>query len=162
MMDELDILDDHGQHEIRPQTRPAFLTVLCILTFVGAGLGLIWAFFGWIWVSAAEGLMDAFSTVNSPNPEDNEAYRWMHWLKFLMIAYLVGNALCITGAIIMMFMRKIGFYLYLLGQVIPLIIIVIMLGGNLTEPGSQIWLFMALIFPAGFIVMYGLNFKYLR
>lgn len=161
MMDELDILDDHGEHSVRPQKRPAFLTVLCILTFVGGGLGLIYSFFMWIGISAAENLMEAFSNGVASDAGD-EAVRMMHWLKLLMIAYIGGNALCITGAIIMMFMRKIGFYLYIAGQVIPLAIIVFMLGNSLTEPGSQIWMFMAMIFPMGFIVMYGLNFKYLR
>lgn len=161
MMDELDILDDHGKHVERPQKRPVFLTVLCILTFVGGGLGLIWSFFMWIWLSAAEGFMEAFANVGS-DPIEDEAFRMMHWLKFLMISYVIGNALCITGAIVMMFMRKIGFYIYIVGQLIPLVIILIMLGGNLTEPGAQVWLFMALIFPMGFIVMYGLNYKYLR
>lgn len=159
-MDELDILDDHGEHQARPQKRPVFLTVLCILTFVGGGLGLIYSFFMWLGLSAAEGFMEAFNS--DVNDVENEAIRMMHWMKFLMVSYLVGNTLCIAGAIIMMFMRKIGFYLYILGQIIPIVIILFMLGSSLTEPGSQFWIFMALIFPIGFIVMYGLNFKYLR
>lgn len=163
MYDELDILDNGTEDVYQNQKRPAFLTVLCILTFVGAGLTMIYSFFMWVSLTAAERMFETFGDVTEDfGGVENESFQVFGWMKFLMLMYLLGSVLCVAGAIFMMFMRKIGFYVYIVGQIAPLVVIGLMLGSNVQNELGMVGLMFAAIFPIGFIVMYGLNFKYLR
>ena len=51
--------------ETNVTTRPAFLTVLCILTWVGSGLGLIGGLFGLMSASVLEGTDFGNSALNA-------------------------------------------------------------------------------------------------
>ncbi len=159
MHDELDILDN-GTEVKYTGKRPVFLTVLCILTFVGAGLSAIYYLFAWVGLSAAERLVESFD--QGIDNAGAQAVNAFHWLKLFMISGLVGSVLCVAGAIAMMFMRKFGYYIYIAGQVIPLVVMFLGLGTSIQNEFSLMWVVMMSIFPAGFVVMYGLNFKYLR
>jgi len=159
MYDELDILDNGTGDVYKNQKRPAFLTVLCILTFVGAGLTMLYSLFMWISFTAAERMFNAFGDMGGAQ---DESYRMFGWLKFLMLTYLISSVLCVAGAIFMMFMRKIGFYIYIVGQLAPLVVTGLMLGSNVQNEFGMMGMFFTAIFPIGFVVMYGLNFKYLR
>lgn len=165
MEDELDILDN-GTDTAYKGARPSFLTVLCILTFVGTGLGIIYSFFMLFWISTMERMFESVGDLNDVsnlNDQFANSYRWMKWS---MIGGVLANLLCLSGAIVMWKMRRIGFYLYIVGQVIPLIFAVLsfnsIFGGGMFNSFGIVGMIAGMIFPIGFIVMYGLNFRFLR
>lgn len=158
MQDELDLLDS-GTDIKYAGKRPAFLTVLCILTFVGAGLSLLYCFIAWVGVSAAEAMVESFGNGNGMN---DQAFDGLRWFKIMLLAGTIGSLLNIVGAFVMMFMRKWGFYTYVLGQALPLLIMVYLILTSTQDQFSLAGLIFLSIFPIGFIVMYGLNFKYLK
>lgn len=148
--------------------RPVFLLVLCILTFVGAGIGLIGAVISLLTMGQAE---EAFNQMNNVmgelggelgmNLEDT--YKWAKISNYLN---LLGNALCLGGALLMFRLRKFGFYIYVPGQIFPLIGAYLALnsmfgGGILAGLGVFSVVFNAFIAIA-FIVMYGLNLKHMK
>jgi hypothetical protein len=82
--------------------RPSFLTVLCILTFIGSGLGVLGGILGLIGSSA----LGMFSPQGT------------------MVVQLLGLAaagLCLFGAIQMWGLKKQGFMLYLAGAVLGIV-----------------------------------------
>jgi hypothetical protein len=82
--------------------RPGFLTVLCILTFIGSGLGVLGSILGLIG-SSALGMFAPQGT---------------------MVVQLIGlasAALCLFGAIKMWGLAKQGFMLYLMGGVLGIV-----------------------------------------
>ena len=89
---------------VNGQGRPTFLTVLCILTFVGSGLGILSGLFGLLGLS--------FLSSMSSSLEGG-----MLWA---LIA-LVSSVLCLFGAIQMWGLKKIGFSLYLVGSILAII-----------------------------------------
>jgi hypothetical protein len=121
-----------------PETnqRPVFLTVLCILTFIGSGLALLFALLGLIAAGAIDSMMSSF-----PMPTGASAGP----LKSIILLILYGASL--YGAILMWQLKRIGFYLYTVAQVIILIL------------GFGV---LSLIFTAAFIIMYGVNLKYME
>ena len=118
--------------------RPVFITVLAILTFVGAGFGVI-SGLGQLSIDGGLG----GSTI-------------------------IANLLCIVGAIMMMKLKKVGFYLYVVGQLTPIIYVFAVLGGleamSVPGLGSAVAAVTAivLIVPIAFIVMYALNLKHMK
>jgi hypothetical protein len=84
--------------------RPTFLTVLCILTFVGSGLGLLGGLFGLLGL----GFLSSFSSSVGGG---------MIWA---LIA-LISSALCLFGAIQMWGLKKMGFSLYIVGSILAIV-----------------------------------------
>jgi hypothetical protein len=82
--------------------RPGFLTVLCILTFIGSGLGLLGAIFGLIGASFI-GMFTPQGTM------------------IVQIIGLLASALCLFGAIKMWGLYKQGFMLYLVGAILGIV-----------------------------------------
>jgi len=111
--------------------RPTFLTVLCILTFIATGLGLLFGLIGLV----AAGAIESFSQY-LPVGVDGGIFK--------AIITLVLVAASLYGAIQMWKLKKLGFYIYAGANVIMLIL------------GFSIW---SLIITAAFIVMYYLNLK---
>ena len=62
MDNEINFLDLEISENTGPKQRPVFITVLCILTFVGAGLAIISSLFSMLTMGHIEG---SFMTMNS-------------------------------------------------------------------------------------------------
>jgi hypothetical protein len=90
--------------------RNKFLSTLCILTFIGSGIGLLEAILGFY----------TFFTLNPSlillNPGDYGDYSLL-----MFSAFLFGNGLCFSGAILMWKLRIKGFWFYLSGILLSLI-----------------------------------------
>lgn len=84
--------------------RPTFLTVLCILTFIGSGLGVLGGILGLLGSSVLASFAPAGGTV------------------LVSVLSLLASILCLFGAIQMWGLKKMGFMLYLGGSVLSLIV----------------------------------------
>jgi hypothetical protein len=117
-------------------TRPTFLTVLCILSYIGCGLSII------------SSLMQLATT------------------PLAGVLNLVASLICLFGVIQMWKLKKMGFYLYLVGEIAPLIITFATLGfaAMFSFAGGFMALIAGLmsIFPILFIILYALNLKHLN
>ena len=120
--------------QVEAKQRPAFLTVLCILTYIGSGLGVLFSLLGIFGVGAMNSFMSNFAGVSA-----NAGI-----MKPILILLFSGAS--IYGAVMMWGLKKMGFYLYVAAQVLILVF-------------SFGWI--GLFFTALFILLYGLNLKHL-
>jgi len=153
---------------VQENKRPTFLTVLCILTFVGVGISIVTSIISMLTVSAASAMLDtATSMANATGTEmDNVTNTAVSAANSLakngMIYYILLIVLalvCLVGAVMMWKMKKTGFYIYVVGELAPVILPFIFFGGFGILGGFAMVL--GLIFPIAFIIMYGLNLKHL-
>jgi hypothetical protein len=136
---------------------PSFLKVLCILTWVGSGIGLITGIIGLMATSSVSSLDYGNSTVNSALGAANT----------IQYVNLICVILCIVGAVMMWQLKKAGFFIYIVGELVPLIASLILLGGLSSVAGPfggamAAGAFIGALFPIAFIVMYALNLKHLK
>lgn len=131
---------DQLKEEIKEEVkkRPVFLTVLCILTFIGSGLGLLFGLLALVAAGYIQGIIDSI-----PGMTELGAGVGI----FNLVLAVILSAASLYGAILMWQLKKIGFFLYVAAQVIMLI------------TGFSI---LSLIFTALFIVLYALNLKHLE
>lgn len=161
--------DNLDQFEVEKPTKlPVFLKVLCILTFVGSGLGILGALGGLAMGGMNERLLQDMNDIGGGIYDDlgMDIDAMIAWTKYSNIANLFGSALCLTGALMMWKLKKVGFYLYVPGNLIPAIVSVfamqyIMPSGPFAAIGTAGAAF-GIIFSIAFIVMYGVNYKHLR
>jgi hypothetical protein len=108
--------------ELVPAKRPQFLTVLCILTFIGAGLGLLGGFWNLIKAPTALEEIESIQSMGAM-PEGGMFADMMESAVLaaqnaypLAITAIVANLLCLLGALFMWKQRKNGFYIYVAAQ----------------------------------------------
>lgn len=132
--------------------RPGFLTTLCILTFIGSGLGVLGGILGLVGSSALAMLVPAGSSVLSS------------------VAGLVASGLCLFGAIQMWGLKKQGYILYLVGSLIaiamPFISMFTMpdagIFGEAVKSAMLTGALTGLAINVLFIVLYTINKKHLK
>ncbi len=173
MEENKEILDIN---EVNPeQKRPAFITVLCILTFVGAGLGLLTGLWSLFTIGQVQDTFDTLDRLGGFGESSlggmDDFYRWT---KISVYLNLLGNAMCLTGALMMWNLKKIGYFIYIPGQLIPLIGSFMVIssmtgfmgaagpGGGMFASMGMIGFFIGALFPAAFIIMYGVNLKHMN
>jgi ABC-type Fe3+-siderophore transport system permease subunit len=108
---------------------PTTLNVLTILTFIANGLGFIWAFVTYARAQANyETVVNAQDKLDQapdwarklagPHPVETARAMLDNRLPILIIT-LIGAALCFFGALQMRQLKKTGFSLYILGDIVP-------------------------------------------
>ncbi len=148
---------------------PQFLNVLTILTFIGCAFAL-WGTFDNAF-NIDKKIADMEKQISIMEDKDMasgfgydmlvksidilEIRKENNWLFFG--SDLIGTLLCIFGAWYMRKLIKNGFFIYLAGQIVPIIISLLILGlGSLGGLGALI-----LVFPIGFIIMYYSQLKHM-
>jgi len=130
--------------------RPTFLTVLCILSFIAAGLGIlgyITAITAMSVVSAGVSALESAGGTITQTMGPSAAMTWAY-----VIVGFVTTLVSLYGVIKMWKLAKIGFFLYVGASVVSMIMGFVYSGFGV----------MGVIFPILFIVLYGLNLKHLK
>ncbi len=150
------------------RVRNRFLTVICILTFLGSGWGLIkavrtYATADYVANIAGGAIKGAEKQIDQQGNTPDFVKSIMgslaedmtpDFLRKLAILEFISNLLTLSGAILMWNLKKIGFYLYIVGIII-LVGAPLAMGKLVGAIGATIIGFIGVIF----IVMYGVNLK---
>ncbi len=149
---------------------PSGINVLTILTFIGCALGLFGSIYNF--TSAKSNLDKMEAAINSPNydsmpalakkfmnPEALEVARKTYENRVPMtIIGLVCLGLCFYGALQMRQLKKQGYMVYLIGEILPLVTYGIFIGmASLTGFNG----FLMIGFTLLFVILYTAQRKYL-
>ena len=158
-----DILDD----ELTPPL-PKSLKVLTLLTFIGCGvsalLTLLMPMLYDLILSFLDKAKDSGKDFSNKEIADMEKAKAVIELAKqnavpLLIIGLIGIALCFFGALWMRKLKKEGYWLYVAGEISPLIASVIILGSSQFRDTSSIIFSIAI--PVVFVILYTLQRKHL-
>lgn len=148
---------------------PSLLNVLTILTMVGCAFELI---FGTLNVINGRKNLDKLEELQSSGQLDNapafmKSFAGPEALENARLAYenriplfvvmLVGMALCLYGALQMRKLQKNGYFMWLIGELLPTVASIVLMGIGFA--GNAGWM---LLFPALFIILYTTQLKHLR
>jgi hypothetical protein len=151
-----------------PRKLPSTLNVVTILTFIGCvyiGCTQIFSFFN-AQKSYERMVANQDKLDNMPEffkkfmgPEMVEVTRLSAENKVpILLLSLVGIGLCVYGAIAMRRLKKLGFYVYLIGELLPIVTAYLFAGLGLLG----VWGFAsAFFFALVFIIIYATQLKYM-
>lgn len=152
-----------------PKKIPSMLNVLTILTFIGSGLGVISAITGYFTAAGnyerqlqmQDKLADLPAVVkNMMGPDPVETARKQLENRFpIMLLTLVGALLCLYGALQMRKLKKTGFSIYIIGDLVPFLAIFIFIGMGMMSGFAMIF---AIVITVVFIILYATQLKYLK
>ncbi len=144
--------------ELEDKEKTSTLRTLTVLTFIGSGLGLLFGIIGFFFADKAydqalnpEAAVPSF--VRDMNtPEHIEMLRKSVEYKVpVLILYLITQTLCIFGAIKMRKLQADGYWLWLIGEILPIPVSIILLG---TGSFSGIWGWVSVAIILTFILLY--------
>lgn len=179
-MDQLD--DDFRLTEdtsIIEKKRPTFLLVLCILTFVASGFGVLMGLLSFTGFNDVESTLRSNSRMSSGTQTIFDSIDVVAMQKsqdWINIIGLLASILCLTGALIMFKMKKIGFGPYVLGHIASIYGAYLSMGlvkqmadampisqaGDMVSMIGGASLVFSVIITIAFLIMYGLNLKHLK
>ena len=157
---------------IRPQ-RPVFLKVLCILTFIGSGYGMISNTISYFNATEMSKIAaEAMQEVDKKKDKDPESVNLLNKIKDnasvmatpenirkAAMGNIITSAFCLLGAVLMWNLRRTGFYIYTLATVISIILPFYLFGSNfLTNLSGGILGFIGILF----IIFYAMNIKSMK
>lgn len=156
--------------ELEAKKLPSTLNVLTILTFVGSGLAFLSSIWGYFSIDKSYEQMQKMQS--DPNMEQMPGFvksmmneDALKLLKLqvdnklpILIVGIIGIVLCVWGALKMRKLEKQGFYFWLMGEIVPIIGTIIIIGLGFFKGFAMI----GLIFPLIFIILYATQLKNLQ
>lgn len=157
--------------------RPTFLTVLCILTFLGSGWGALDGVIDYINADEAEtvtalvedAMDDAMDDIQDSEMSDSQidmmeglmdgvtSSLTEENIKNSSLVTILSCLLTLAGALLMWNLNKKGYYLYILGTVIAIVGMTMIFGGLVGAVAAGFTGFIGILF----IVLYGVNTKHM-
>jgi hypothetical protein len=170
--------DNQNMGEILAPKRPQFLTVLCVLSFIMCGFGLLSGIYGII-KNTPENMQESIERVREMSPEmadtmEQQMIAMQESTYGQISPYLnfVWLLLSFLGVFMMWKLQKKGFYIYIAGELLPYIAMLAGgkeamammggMGGGMIQGAVMIMMILMFIFDAAFIVMYGMNLKHMK
>ena len=157
------------------EKRPVFLTILCIISFIGLGMAIMKTLFMFafsqlntsIYSLLQSNFDQALEGVKSSDPNAlplvqqifDSVLKILNALPALAGLVLILSIVALTGVILMWNQKKVGYFLYCGAKVILIFVPVILTGPNLISMIAGASMFMG---AAIFITLYGLNLKAMK
>jgi hypothetical protein len=153
------------------KTLPQGLNVLTILTYIGCALGALSAIWNYISAETAyktyqaltgemDGVKTENSAVNSLLSGANEMAKKAYDNRLMILIFgLVGIALCFYGAMQMRNLKKQGYMIYVVGEILPIISYAVFIGFGSIFGGMA--MILTTLVAAVFIILYTMQRKHL-
>ncbi len=155
--------------------RPTFLTVVCIISFVGLGWSIVNNLSTLAFSSVSMSIYDlvqgslemALSEASASDPAAavflekifDSVLKLIEVLPLFAAIGLLCTVIALVGVIMMWNLKKIGFYLYSCAKAILVFIPIILVGYNFLSAMISVAM---LVGAALFITLYGLNLKAMK
>ena len=155
--------------EVDKNKLPGSLNTLSILSFIGCGLGLIGMLIGILRKTPSEADLQEMQDKFDRSPEFLKSIMGSHSVELtrktiensfsMNLLGFISIALCLYGVLRMRALKKEGFYIYVIGElVLPLASMIIFTGLGLY---GSITLAFAILIPLLFVILYATQLKYL-
>ncbi len=158
--------DQSNFSELDKPTLSSSLNVLTILTFIGSGISIIFSLASPAILKFSKSFMDKAATsgqeLSSKQLEDMDKGRQAIELAQAnmvpsIIVGVLGAVLCIVAAVMMRKLKKDGYWIYIAGELLPLITAFILMGTRQFTGITSVIL--AVCIPVLFIILYTLQKK---
>lgn len=164
--------------EMMEPKRPQFLTVICVLSFIMCGLSLLGGIWGII-RNTPENMAESIEQMRAVSPQmadqmeqqmtEMQESTYAQISPYLNFIYIL---LSFLGVMMMWKLKKKGFYVYLAGELLPYVGLLLAgkqamammgaAGGGMAQTMGIVIMVFMLVFDAAFIVMYALNLKHMN
>ena len=171
-------MENLSAESLETNERPQFLKVLCILSFIMCGIMILFALMGLknLFLSADDIMASNpyLQTLQDNNPTAYQAILdSMQYKNLSAILSLITPIVSLIGVIYMWKLKKMGFFIYIFGELLPYITTILTGGmsvmyasasafGENGQMAINVFIGLVIIFDVLFIVLYAVNLKHLK
>jgi len=157
--------------EFEEKEKTGNLKTLTVLTFIGCGLALFGAVYGFATADSSYDKMQEAINNGSVDklpgfvkdmysPERMEMMKKMGENKIpILIINLIATGLCLVGAIQMRRLKADGYWMWLIGEILPYLAMGFFLGAASV---TGVFMYISYAIVAVFIILYSMQRKYLK
>jgi hypothetical protein len=154
----------------QPRKLTSMLNVLTILTFIGCGFAYVSGIYNLLYGKNPQQDLEELDRQREKlgdNPLVNNIVdsgvefaqkSWEHRYE-LLICTFVFTTFCLVGALMMRRMKRTGFYIYLVGEIAPIVVTGLLIGFSLV---GDITAVLSAVVALVFIILYATQLKYMR
>jgi hypothetical protein len=157
--------DNQFTNDLAPTpAKPQFLKVLCILTFIMSGFWILLCFFGTLCLGLTEEkIASVWDKVleSQPHLENTNPAEFFHQVGIVSLMMLFANIASLVGAIMMWRLNKIGFFIYIVAELVTYFVSMDM-GASANGSSSSLSTVVSIVFDIAFIAMYAVNLKHMN
>ena len=153
------------ENEYIEDKMPTFLKVLCILTFIGSGIGILGGIANLAFLTPDvlyQTMIENSKQLDSVLPPYDEFIQWSNYSN--IVSFLMA-LLGLLAGILMWKRKKVGFYIYVfswLGSVVMTAVAFDHVSDSFTAKLFPIIIALNVILMAAFVIMYGINLKHMN
>lgn len=150
--------------------RPLFLTILCILSFAGIGINLIYYIYSYF--SFSQQQVSGLDFLGAFNPMIKTMLSFVKFIKWSIILNIIFNLVCLLGVFLMFRLNKKGYFAYIVGELAPVVMMFIgyfkfqsvirMMPSEASTLLSLPFFVLMASIAILFVVLYGLNLKHMK
>jgi hypothetical protein len=137
------------------KTRPQFLKVLCILSYIGIGINILVALFGLLYSSMLDG----------PNDSSSSPLSFFAQSGFMSLKNLLIELTSLAGVFLMWRLKKVGFYIYLSAESFLYFEFIYLISSHNFGSAGTTQIGFEMLWPLpldfGFFIMYATQLKYM-
>ena len=150
---------------ISVKKRPTFLLVLCILSYAGIGFVVLTSLFSLFSYSGSQVSFERYGSDFNNFLSGTDIAQMMALTRTRTIFDIVAAFICLAGVLLMWNLKKAGYFVYIIGEIAPFIISIILFWNSFNNPflSFVFWIgtILSLIFSLAFIIMYSVNLKHM-
>lgn len=138
--------------------RPSFLSVLCVLTFIGSGCSLLSNFSIGLSVNMLRDMVQngAFASYFDVMPDMQASMeRLLDLPRYYYFLTGLFYAVSLTGAIMMWNLKRRGFHFYTIAQCMVILLEMLLVSGTGLPWAALVW-------TGLFVALYGIHLKYMQ
>jgi hypothetical protein len=152
-----------------PKKMPDMINVLTILTFIACAISVLYGTYSYFTVCKSVEVVEQSMGKLSDGPMagmmDNVVSLTQKECELrmpILLVTILSNLLCFVGALQMRQMKKVGFFVYLVGEVAGPAIMLILLGSGMMSGLMGGLMVAGFIFPIVFIILYATQLKHMK
>ena len=101
--------------------RPLFLTILCIISFLGIAYVLASTIYDYFTPSSSQNMLEKLAPLMGTMLDAFDTSTFLYFSKINKIISIIAAIICLPGVILMWRLKKAGFLFYLVGEISPVI-----------------------------------------
>jgi hypothetical protein len=159
-----DLFEEERQKEL-----PGMLNVLTILTFIGCAIAYLGSLYSYLTSGSYHKQLVELQRMRDDSSEGSVAYqiaegsieiatKSYEYRHIMLISGLIFTTMCLIGAIQMRKRKKMGFTIYTIGELAPLIVSGVLIGFSLF---GSIMILISTIFAVLFVILYATQIKHM-
>lgn len=156
--------EEFSVNEVKKR-RPVFLTVLCILSFAGIAYVITTSLLNIIQPSKAQLMLEKFAAMGNPLLASLNIGKFLQYSEINNIISIIAALICLAGVVFMWKLKRMGFYIYAAGEIIPSLATFFLFWNFFDHPlmslAFMISAVLMLLLSIAFLIMYAMNLKHM-